>query len=724
MSGTRTLSSARLLGGVFSLLLLSSCCEDELQKEPVRIYGYGIPTALAVTPDGRNFLSGGPSRAVLRDIESGKVLRVFEVGWNTRITRWPLTNPVKSVTVLALSPDGTWLVTVDTDQTVHLWNIPTGEGPMTLEGAAIPTVTAVAFSGDSRVIARGSADGSVRLWDVPSGRDIAAWIAHTNEVACLTLVHDGTRLLTGSGGDRVARLWNVARAERLQSFAAGELVQAVAFAPDEAELIVASRFWDESKRVWVGLVRWFDPTTAELLRALQNRPGELNTLDLSRDGSRLVTAHSDGVARLWEVASGQLVGKLQHPAGVDSALFTPDGRGVLTRTGREAPGVWSWDVSGMELVHRFEGYSSEITSVALSPDGSRVITGSRNPGAVWLWDTATGDLLHSLEQTHEVRSIALSADGARLLVGGSQPSGTTNQPAGLLSLYDLTTGQRVRVVDEDLPIHAVAFSSDDSQCLVGCGSDDQWDGYARLRSAETGAVLQTFTNEWLRPVTSVVFSPDDTEVLTCSASWSYSEVALWDLATGSLIRTFHVPELDEAGSAVFTPDGAQVLITAVHLYFFDRATGQLVKMIPTDINQTFAAPASAIYSPTGKQLLLTSTYYYMSQQPVLECTELLDLETGHAACALPWGGKPGIFSRDGERVLTGGTAGVAALWETRDTLALLTIRSDGDGIRVNWDMGILQHAPTLQGPWTDLPATSPFAVSPIHEQGYFRVRLE
>jgi len=719
-------SPVRLLSVLLLLLFLSSCCEDEPLKEPIRVYGYGVPTALAISPDGWSFISGGPSRAVLRDIESGQVLQVFNVGWNRRTDDPPLPTPVNTVTALAFSPDGSRLLIVDADQTVQLWDVNTGQPLTTVEG---PTndVSAVAFSADGATVARGSSDGTVRLWEVASGRAVATLTAHTNAVSSISLARDGSTVLTASADDRVARLWNVGRAELLQSFAVGESIQVVAFTPDEVDVVVASQSWNEQERVWVGHVQWFDPTTAEVLHKLEGQPEGVNSLAFSPDGSQLITAHNDGAARLWEVASGRLAGTLQHPGSVLSASFTPDGSRVLTRTGWDYPGVWLWEIATGELRRRFEGYAREIASVAFSPSGDRVVTGARNPGAVWLWDVATGDLLRSFDQTNEVRSVAFSPDGTQLLVGGSHPGLTTNSVVGRACLWDVQTGQCLQAIEEDMPVSAVAFSPDSKTILIGCGSDDSLDGYARLRSVETGEVLRTFTNEWLFATTSATFSADGTQVLTghgYGLGWSGAgEANLWDVQTGNLLRTLTDPDFHPVGSAVFSPDGAQILVMTLDLHSFDRSTGQLVTTVPIKQNDSYPPHGSAIYSPTGTQFLVTSAYYFMGGVAA-ECGQLLDPETGHVACSLPWGGPPGSFSADGKRVLTGGTTGVAALWDIRDTFALLQIQRGAAGIQVTWDTGTLQYAPSVQGPWIDLPAASPFRLSTIGEQGYFRVKIE
>ncbi len=57
----------------------------------------------------------------------------------------------------------------------------------------------------------------------------------------------------------------------------------------------------------------------------------MHSIDLSQDGSRLLTASCDGTARLWDTAVGhELLALPGHARIVYEALFTPDGDGVLT----------------------------------------------------------------------------------------------------------------------------------------------------------------------------------------------------------------------------------------------------------------------------------------------------------------------------------------------------------------------------------------------------------
>jgi len=56
-------------------------------------------------------------------------------------------------------------------------------------------------------------------------------------------------------------------------------------------------------------------------------------------------------------------------------------------------------------------------------------------------------------------------------------------------------------------------------------------------------------------------------------------------------------------------------------------------------------------------------------------------------------------------------------------MMLPRVVSNGDRRSIQWHLGTLQYSPDVDGPWTDLPAASPFTLSPIGEKGFFRVKV-
>jgi WD40 repeat protein len=153
--------------------------------------------------------------------------------------------------------------------------------------------------------------------------------------------------------------------------------------------------------------------------------------DDSHSGHNSSVNHPSSV-RVWDLATGQEVMYLQQRHSVWGVAFSPDGRLLAGATGDYKnpkggiPGeVLIWDVSTGRLLHTLKGHKACVWSVAFSPDGRRLVSGSGSwnskelPGEVKIWDVAIGQELLTLNgHWGAVFSAAFSPDGQYLATAG------------------------------------------------------------------------------------------------------------------------------------------------------------------------------------------------------------------------------------------------------------------------------------------------------------------
>src|ERR1039458_6579369 len=145
------------------------------------------------------------------------------------------------------------------------------------------------------------------------------------------------------------------------------------------------------------------------------------------------------------------------------------------------------------LLHTLQGHSSDVESVAFSPDGRTLASGSKDH-TIKLWDVANGQLLRTLQvHTDAVYSVAFSPDGHTLASGSIDKT---------IKLRDAASGQLLRTLQDDSnSFYSVAFSPDSR--ILSSGEFDK----INLWDAASGQLLRTFQDH-LNYFKSVTFSPD------------------------------------------------------------------------------------------------------------------------------------------------------------------------------------------------------------------------
>ena len=137
----------------------------------------------------------------------------------------------------------------------------------------------------------------------------------------------------------------------------------------------------------------------------------------SPDSTRIATGSKDHFVRVWDARTGSERQRVKCEAGpVNGVAFTPDGTRLVFACGSKAAVVDAG--SGKSLVE-LAGHTDEVSSVAVSADGTRIVTGSDDHTAR-VWSAADGAPVATLSgHTGSVSAVAISADGGLVVTASA-----------------------------------------------------------------------------------------------------------------------------------------------------------------------------------------------------------------------------------------------------------------------------------------------------------------
>jgi WD40 repeat protein len=135
----------------------------------------------------------------------------------------------------------------------------------------------------------------------------------------------------------------------------------------------------------------------------------------SPGGKPLNTGEHFGSAQFWETATGKPAGPpLTDKSGFSGAIFSPDGKTILTRSS-DMTRARIWDAVTRAPIGQPLDHQAAPWAVAFSPDSKTIVTGCTDKCAR-LWDSATGQAIGPpLPHRTEVKWVAFSVDGRTIL---------------------------------------------------------------------------------------------------------------------------------------------------------------------------------------------------------------------------------------------------------------------------------------------------------------------
>jgi serine/threonine protein kinase/WD40 repeat protein len=492
-----------------------------LQNEPTNCF------AIAFAPDSRRVVVSQRDWILCFDLTTGR-----------EQNRWQSLGLPYSLT---FSPDGMKVAVGYTkSNSVSIYDAQDGrELANVAVGSSAQEMTA--WHPDGKHLAVGGSDPRIQIWELESVRKIAVLEGHVQQITALGF-HPRGELLASTGWDAYWHLWGPTPPREMMRFAT-----------------YGWQGFSKNGR-WAGVVRCGD-TQVQLLEIVPS--SEYHTFirnftngetcfyqgDISPDGRVLALPTQDGV-RFWSIYEGRELAQL--PIGMTTSACFHSGDRELMTCGPD-PGLQYRPVDPAEfsagnlrlgLAKRVPLPFSPMGVVSSSDGATIAVTGETVGQAAVL--ELTGESRLRLTVTHSnITSLALSPNGQWLATSGWHSED--------VRLWDATTGKLIKqfVVGPS----RVFFTPDNRELIISRNRDFT---FHDLRTLELSRRIEREPGLYPEPV---AYSPDG-KLMAMELAAGVIHLKAAD--TGRTVAKLEDPFGDLATWLGFTPDGTQLIVAATY----------------------------------------------------------------------------------------------------------------------------------------------------------------
>lgn len=503
-------------------------------------------------PDSRQIVSGSQDGTLrIWDGQSGQMLRIIQISQEY----------VSRIISAKWSPDGKFIASIGRDdRSIQIWEAATGNLVATLFGHE-DDVSAIAWKPDGTQIASSGFDNTLRFWDTQT---FQALIHFDLEDAAHSLVWNSNGQLLLSYFDSIA-VWGTANSTSVAQLELQYRVILVDWRSNNEVYILSE---DDANNTNNGVISSWNTLSGESKVVFAGERFRWATSWNFKD-ERLLVVDGESNLYLVDLNTGEVLHTLNiHHNEITSLAWSPNGSRIAS--GHKSGKVLIWDaqVFGPALAVLDIG-DGDATSLAWSPDSSQLAATGTGLD-VYIWDISSNEVNQILDATDVV---AWSPDGTRLAIGQKDREG--------VQLWSATTWESTAVVGVG-PTISLAWSPDGDRLAVNNFAITIYDADSLEPIVQMGGGYGR----------TLTWSPDGKQIIYSGPFEGPSIPILWDAITGEALRY-----LEGGNYFTWRPDG-RLIASALGFSIY-------ITDIDTYLVSTISSPVSISelkWSPNGSYL--------------------------------------------------------------------------------------------------------------------------